>query len=81
MPLIRLRDVPEHIYHLLAEQARRECRSLSQQVIAVLALSVQAQVDAKARRRALLEAIRSTSPPRTRKLRDAAKLIRQDRRR
>jgi len=61
MPLIQVRDVPEHIYRLLAEQAERERRSLAQQVVAVLARGLQVEVDAKARRRALIETLRSGS--------------------
>lgn len=81
MPLIQVRDVPEHIYRLLAEQAERERRSLAQQAIAVLARGLHVDVDAKARRHALLEAIRSSPPAGTGKLSDPAKLIREDRRR
>lgn len=81
MPTVQVRDVPDHIYRLLAEQAKRERRSLAQQVVAVLARGLQVEVDAKARRRALLEAIRSGPSARTRKLSDPAKLIREDRRR
>jgi gamma-glutamyl-gamma-aminobutyrate hydrolase PuuD len=81
MPLIQIRDVPGHIYRLLAEQAERERRSLAQQAVAVLARGLQVEVDAKARRRALLEAIQSSPPARTNKLGHPAKLIREDRRR
>jgi hypothetical protein len=81
MPLIQVRDVPEHIYRLLAEQAGRERRSLAQQAIAVLARGLDVDVDAKARRRALLGTLRTNPPVRTGKLSDPAKLIREDRRR
>lgn len=81
MPLIRVRDVPDHLYRLLAEQTKRERRSLAQQVVAVLARGFQVEVDAKARRRELLEAIQSSPPPHAGKLSDPARLIREDRRR
>ncbi len=81
MPLIQVRDVPDHIYRLLAQQAERERRSLAQQVVAVLARGLEVDVDAKARRRALLETIRANPPARTGRLSDPAKLIREDRRR
>ena len=81
MPLIQVRDVPDHIYRLLAEQAGRERRSLAQQVVAVLARGLQVEVDAKARRRTLIETLRSGSHDRASKLSDPAKLIREDRRR
>lgn len=81
MPLIQVRDVPDHIYRLLADQAERERRSLAQQVVAVLARGLQVDMDAKARRSKVMEAIRASDRVHTRKLSDPAKLIRQDRRR
>jgi hypothetical protein len=81
MPLIQVRDVPEHIYRLLARQAKRERRSLAQQAVAVLARGLQVEVDAKARRRELLQAIQSSPPPHTATLPNPARLIREDRRR
>ena len=81
MPLIQVRDVPDHLYRLLAEQAERERRSLAQQVVAVLARGLEVEVDAKARRRALLDSLHSRPPARTSKLSAAARLIREDRRR
>jgi hypothetical protein len=81
MALIQVRDVPDHIYRLVAEQAERERRSLAQQVVAVLARGLHVELDTKARRKALLEAIRAAAPNPARKLSDPAKLIREDRRR
>jgi len=81
MPLIQVRDVPEHMYRLLAEQAERDRRSLAQQVVAVLARGLRVDVDAKSRRRALLETILSGTSTKTGKLNDPARLIREDRRR
>jgi len=81
MPLIQVRDVPDHLYQLLARQAEREHRSLAQQVLAVLARGLQVDLDAKARRHKLMEAIRASQPGRTGKVSDPVKSIRQDRRR
>ncbi len=81
MALIQVRDVPDHIYRLLTEQAERERRSLAQHAVAVLARGLQVDVDAKARRRALLAALRSSPPAPARRLSNPAKLIREDRRR
>jgi hypothetical protein len=81
MPLLQVRDVPEHIYRLLAEQAERERRSLAQQAVAVLARGLQVEVDAKSRRRDLVESILSGPTNRQRKLSDPARLIRKDRQR
>ena len=51
MPLIQVRDIPDHIYRLLAERAKRERRSLAQEAVVTLARGLQVEVDAKARRR------------------------------
>lgn len=81
MPLIQVRDVPEHIYRLLAEQARLQRRSLSQQAVTVLARGLEVETDAKARRRAVLDEIRSTPSEHFAGLPDPVKLIREDRQR
>ena len=81
MPLIQVRDVPDHIYRTLAEQAEKERRSLAQQVVAVLARGLGAEIDAKGRRHQVIEAIRANNRAGTPKLSDPARLIREDRRR
>jgi hypothetical protein len=81
MPVIQVRDVPEHIYRLLAERAEQERRSLAQQVVAVLARGLEVEIDPKTRRRALLASMRANPPARGLKASDPAKLIREDRRR
>jgi hypothetical protein len=80
MPLIQVRDLPEKLYRLLAKQAEEERRSLAQQAVTVLARGLNAELDAKGRRRKTLKAIQSDRIQ-TGKLRDPAKLIREDRRR
>lgn len=81
MPLIQVRDVPDHIYRRLAEEAEKERRSLAQQVVAVLARGLQVEQDAKARRQKVLRAIHETDQAKTGRLSDPARLIREDRRR
>jgi hypothetical protein len=81
MPLIQVRDVPEHIYRLLAERAEKERRSLAKEAIAVWAKGLEVEVDAKARRRRIIEAILSDTQTSSQKRRPAARLIREDRRR
>jgi hypothetical protein len=81
MALIQVRDVPDHIYRALADQAGKERRSLAQQVVAVLARGLQVELDAKARRQQVLRAIQASGQPQTGRLRDPARLIREDRRR
>ncbi|HUJ49123.1 MAG TPA: hypothetical protein VLW25_02965 [Bryobacteraceae bacterium] len=79
MPLIQVRDVPEHLYRLLTQQAERERRSLAQQVLAVLARGLEVELDAKARRHELMQAIRASHHRGVGKLSDPVKSIRQDR--
>jgi len=82
MPAIQVRDVPDHIYRLLAKQAERERRSIAQQALAVLARGLEVELDPRERRRAVLRAIKETiDPVETRALSNAAKLIREDRQR
>ncbi len=81
MPVIQVRDVPDRLYRLLAEQAERERRSLAQQVVAVLARGLDVDLDAKVRRRALLDSLQAGSAAPASKLGDPDRLIREDRRR
>jgi hypothetical protein len=79
MPLIQVRDVPEHIYRALTHAAARERRSLAQQVVAVLARGLQVEVDAKTRRKRLLEGLPKLKPQVVKRLTDPMVLIREDR--
>jgi plasmid stability protein len=45
MALIQVRDVPDHIYRLLVQQAEQEHRSLAQQTLAVLARALETEMD------------------------------------
>jgi hypothetical protein len=81
MPLLQVRDIPEHLYRLLAERAEKERRSLAQQAVAVLARGLDVELNPKARRQELLRTIRENRRARLPKLKDPAKLIREDRRR
>lgn len=78
--VIHVRDIPDDIYRRLTDQAKEERRSLTQQVIAVLARGLNARVDAKGRRRIALEAIQSDRVH-TGRLSNPAKLVREDRKR
>jgi len=81
MPLLQVRDVPEHIYRRLAELAEKERRSLAQQAVAVLAKGLEVEVDPKARRRKVLEEAKRLDLGRGKSLPDFVKLIREDRER
>jgi uncharacterized protein involved in propanediol utilization len=81
MPILQVRDLPQHIYDALREQAKVERRSLAQQAVIVLERGLDVQEAHKARRRAALAAIRSSDHTPYQALPDAAKLIREDRNR
>ena len=81
MPLLQVRDIPDHLYRLLAEQAERERRSVAQQAVMVLARGLDMELDAKARRQKVLQAIKEGGQTSPRRLKNPAKLIREDRRR
>lgn len=55
MPTIQVRDLPEHIYRRLVSDAKRERRSISQQIVVTLASGLDVEVDPRERRRALIE--------------------------
>jgi plasmid stability protein len=79
MAAIQVRDIPDHIYRLLAERAKRERRSLAQEAVVTLARGLQVEVDAKGRRKALLATLQSVPAAATERFSDPARLIREDR--
>jgi len=79
MALVQVRDMPEPMYRLLVTQARKQRRSLAQQVVATLARGLETELDARQRRRTILEAIRDGGPLAGRRLSDPVKLVREDR--
>lgn len=79
MPLIQVRDVPEHIYRRLVQGAEHERRSLPQQVVAVLAHGLDVEIDPKARRRRLLRTIVDVPSEAVGRLTDPARAVRADR--
>ena len=81
MPTLQVRDVPEHIYRRLVEEAEKERRSLAQQAVAVLAKGLDADIDPRARLRSALERAARIDRKTTRRLPDPARLIREDRQR
>lgn len=81
VPIIQIRDLPDHIYRALAEQAQRERRSLAQQAVAVLARGLNLETDMKARRKKVIEAVLAGDRAPYENLPDPAKLIREDRKR
>ncbi|HSB16645.1 MAG TPA: hypothetical protein VLE22_19495 [Bryobacteraceae bacterium] len=57
MPSLQLRDVPPELYHRIADLARREHRSLTQQAVILLARALDVSEDPVRRRRRLLDAV------------------------
>lgn len=56
MPSLQIRDLPEHLYRVLSEKARRNRRSLAQQ--ATVELERLTGAEARNRRLATVEALR-----------------------
>lgn len=79
MPLLQVRDVPEHLYRLLVRQAEKERRSIAQQAIAVLAKGLHAEADPKARRREAIRKAATFNRQAGQRLSDPVRLIREDR--
>jgi hypothetical protein len=79
MPLLQVRDVPEHLYRLLVRQAEKERRSIAQQAIAVLAKGLDVEADPKARRREALRRAATFNRKQGQRLSDPVRLIREDR--
>ena len=82
MPTLQIRDLPEHLHNRLKEEAGKQHRSLSQQAVVALSKGIGKPLDAKARRKQLLERICSAPahgfPG---QLKDPVELIRRDRER
>lgn len=81
MPLLQVRDLPEHLYRRLVDEAAKERRSISQQAVATLAKGLDANVDNVQRRKAALLQAAKIDSRATRNLPDPARLIREDRER
>ena len=80
MPSLQVRELPDHIYQKLVQEAEREHRSLSQQAIAVLARGFGVAMNPKERRRKLFEEIRNSPIKLTgKRIQTSAEMIREDR--
>jgi len=58
MPSLQIRDLPEHLYEILAEKARRNRRSLAQQ--ATIELERMAEAEARDRRLTAVSELRES---------------------
>lgn len=79
MPLLQVRDCPEDIYKKISHIARRQNRSISQQVIVLLEKGLGHEISNRERRKNLMERINSRSIPKALKDIDASALLREDR--
>lgn len=82
MPSLQVRELPENIYRLLQDKAKKEQRSLSQEAIIVLAKGLKASLSQKNRRLELLRDIADNPPINQTVLTiDPVTLLREDRER
>ena len=80
MPSIQVRDLPEQIYNKIKNNAQKDHRSLSQQVIITLKKGLCIDENPKERRRILVDQIMSRRVAfDIAKLENPANLIREDR--
>lgn len=82
MPSLQVRELPDHIYLTLCQEAEAEHRSIAQQAVASLAKGLKLELTPQARRRAVLDAVREESVKYSVSgLPDPAQMIREDRER
>lgn len=79
MPLLQVRDCPDDIYKKIAIAAKRNNRTIAQQIVVLLEKSLGQEQSNMERRRQLLEKIKTRKIDDTIKKIDAVTLIREDR--
>lgn len=80
MPSLQVRELPEHIYLTLCQEAEADHRSIAQQAVAMIAKGLNVALAPQIRRKALLRSIHETIIQETaQQLPDPALLIRADR--
>ena len=81
MPLLQVRDCPDDIYQKITRVARREKRTIAQQVLVLLETSLGQEQSNLERRRRLIEKIDQRTVREDVKNIDAVRLIQEDRNR
>jgi hypothetical protein len=81
MPLLQVRDCPEDIYKRISIVAKRQNRTIAQQIVVLLEKSLEMEQPNVERRRELLKKIQERRIPEEAKGVDAPALIREDRER
>ena len=79
MPLLQVRDCPDDIYQRISRVARREKRTIAQQIIVMLENSLGQETSNRERRLKVLERISERDVSREAQEIDAVALIREDR--
>jgi plasmid stability protein len=80
MPALQVRDLPEHVYRRLKDEAASENRSIAQETIVLLKEALEMETKKKLARRLLVQRIlRTPSPADPQKIPDPADLLREDR--
>ena len=79
MPLLQVRDCPEDIYKKISIYAKKQNRTIAQQVISILEKGLKLEQPNIERRKALLEKINSRTIKKEVNLIDDVALIREDR--
>lgn len=79
MPLLQVRECPEDIYKKIAIAAKRQNRTIAQQVIVLLEKCLGQEEPNIERRKSILSKIESRSIPEKVKALDVVALIREDR--
>lgn len=80
MPSLQIRELPEHIYKKLRQQAIKKHRSIAQQAVVTLAKGLKTSLNIKERRIEILSELRKNKDRVSAyKLNDPVGLIRKDR--
>jgi predicted nuclease of restriction endonuclease-like RecB superfamily len=79
MPLLQVRDCPDDIYKKIALVAKKQNRTIAQQIVVLLEKSLGQEQSNIERRKQVIEKIKSRNIPNDVKIIDAVALIREDR--
>jgi len=79
MPLLQVRDCPEDIYNRIAKEAKKERRTIAQEILTLLEKGLGQEQSNIERRRKILEKINARDIPNRVKEIDPVVLIREDR--
>lgn len=79
MPLLQVRDCPEDVYRKISLDAKRQNRTIAQQILVLLEKALGQDESNVERRRQLLERIQARKVPEKAKRIDVVALVREDR--